>query len=72
MIDYPTRDLYNRAMLPSDPYMLFSAVNMKLRDSGVPLEDLCEDEDISAEEVKAKLLKIGYVYDETRRTFVPM
>ena len=59
-------------MLPSDPYMLFSAVNMKLRDSGVSLEDLCEDEDISSEEVKAKLLGIGYVYDEIRRTFVPM
>ena len=59
-------------MLPNDPYMLFSAVNMKLRDSGATLGELCEEEDISAEEVKAKLLKIGYVYDETRRTFVAL
>ena len=72
MIDYSAREGYNRAMLPNDPYMLFSAVNMKLRDGALSLEELCDEEDISAEEVKAKLAAIGYVYDESRRTFVAM
>ena len=52
--------------------MLLSAVNMKLRDTQKSLDELCEDEEISVEELKVKLLKIGYRYDEGRRTFAPM
>ena len=59
-------------MLPKDPYMLISAVNMKLRDSGLTLEELCEEEDISLEEVVANLARIGYCYDEKRRAVVAM
>ena len=59
-------------MLPNDSYMLLSAINMKLRDSAMTLDELCIEEDASLEEVKEKLLRIGYVYDETRRTFVAM
>ena len=59
-------------MLPKDPFMLLSAVNMKLRDTEQSLDELCEDEETSSEEVKATLLKIGYRYDEGRRTFAPM
>lgn len=59
-------------MLPKDAFMLLSAVNMKLRDGDKSLDELCEDEETSSEEVKAKLLKIGYVYDERRRTFIAM
>ncbi len=72
MIDARAALLYNGAMLPNDPYILLSAVNMKLRDSDLPLDELCSDEDTSAEEVKGKLAKIGYFYDETRRTFAAM
>ena len=57
-------------MLPNDPYMLFSIVNMKLRDSGLSLDELCEEEDISAEEITEKLARIGYIYDENSRKFV--
>ena len=59
-------------MLPNDPFMLLSAVNMKLRDGNQSLDELCEDEELSAEEVKEKLSGIGYVYDERRRTFIPL
>ena len=72
MIDYPFGAGYNRAMLPNDPYILFSAVNMKLCDSALTLDELCYEEDVSAEEITAKLAAIGYVYDEKRRTFVAM
>ena len=57
-------------MLPGDPYMLLSAINMKLRDSALTLDELCEEEDVSFEEITQKLLRIGYVYDETRRMFI--
>ena len=66
--DFSTR--YNRAMLPNDPYILFSAINMKLRDGGLTLDELCEEEDISVEEVIEKLAEIGYIYDEKARKFV--
>ncbi len=70
MIDERAVSGYNRAMLPSDPYMLLSAVNMKLRDSDSSLEELCADEDASLEEVIDKLKKIGYSYDEEQRKFI--
>lgn len=57
-------------MLPNDPYMLLSAVNMKLRDGGCSLEELCENEDASLEEVVEKLSSIGYTYNEEQRKFI--
>ena len=59
-------------MLPSDPYMLLSTINMKLRDGALSLDELCEEENVSTEEVLAKLERIGYIYDEKRRAFVAM
>lgn len=70
MIDAGAADGYNKGMLPNDPYMLLSAVNMKLRDGGISLEELCAEEDISREEITGKLRKIGYFYDEARRKFI--
>ena len=70
MIDGRAVSGYNGAMLPNDPYMLLSAVNMKLRDGNSSLEDLCSDEDASLEEVIKKLSKIGYTYDEKQRKFI--
>ena len=59
-------------MLPNDSYMLLSAINMKLRDSALSLDELCEDEDVSLEEITEKLERIGYVYDEKSRRFIAM
>ena len=56
-------------MLPSDPIMLLSAVNMKLRDHYASLAALCEDEDISREELEKKLSEIGYTYDAEMNRF---
>ena len=56
-------------MLPNDPVMLLSAVNMKLRDGYASLDALCEDEDISRAELEEKLAGIGYFYDETANRF---
>lgn len=57
-------------MLPQDPVMLLSAVNMKLRDRYHSLEDLCEDLDVSREEICDKLSAIEYHYDASRNQFV--
>ena len=55
-------------MLPSDPIMLLSFVNMKLRDRYASLDALCEDMDESKDAIVAKLAEVGYEYDpETNR-----
>lgn len=56
-------------MLPNDPAMLLSFVNMKLRDQYKSLDDMCEDLDVSADDIKAKLATIGYEYDESQKAF---
>ena len=70
MIDGSAVSGYNGIMLPNDPYMLLSAVNMKLRDGVASLEDLCAEEGVSLETVVGKLKNIGYSYDEERRKFI--
>ena len=57
-------------MLPSDPVILLSAVNTKLRDFYSDLADLCAGEDISQETLEEKLAAIGYAYDPERNQFV--
>lgn len=57
-------------MIPNDPIMLLSYVNLKLRDYYSSLEAMCEDLDISAEETEAKLGSIGYYYDSQKNQFV--
>lgn len=57
-------------MLPSDPIMLLSVVNMKLRDSYASLDALCDDLDVSEEEITAALAGIGYAYSKERNQFV--
>ena len=57
-------------MLPNDPIMLLSAVNMKLRDSYPSLDALCEDMDVSRDEIIRKLAEGGYEYSEERNQFI--
>ena len=47
-------------MLPNDPIMLLSAVNMKLRDRYPTLDALCDDLDVSRAELEEKLAAVGY------------
>ena len=57
-------------MIPNDPVMLLSFVNMKLRDKYASLDDMCEDLDISSTEVIEKLGKIDYHYDVEKNQFI--
>ena len=57
-------------MLPSDPIMLLSVVNMKLRDSYASLAALCDDLNVSEEEIVSRLAEVGYAYSKERNQFV--
>lgn len=56
-------------MLPKDPAMLLSFINMKLTDQYDSLESLCDDLDVSQDEVIQTLQKIDYIYDEQLNQF---
>lgn len=56
-------------MLPQDPVMLLSVINMKLRDAYNSLEALCDDLDVSQDEIIEKLKIIDYVYDRDANQF---
>lgn len=57
-------------MLPNDPIMLLSAINMKLRDTYASLDALCEDLDVSRAELEEKLAAVGYAYDAAQNRFI--
>lgn len=57
-------------MIPSDPVILLSYVNLKLRDFYGNLSALCDDLDVREEEIIRKLASIDYHYDEERNQFV--
>lgn len=56
-------------MIPSDPAMLLSYINMKLRDQYSSLDELCDDLDISKQEIVEKLKTINYIYDNEKNQF---
>ena len=55
--------------LPQDPMMLFSAVNMLLRDTYSNLDEMCEKEDIDKESLLKKLADAGFEYSEEHNKF---
>ena len=55
--------------LPKDPVMLLSAINLKLRDYYKSLDELCEDLNISRDELEMKLKQIDYEYDADANQF---
>ena len=56
--------------LPKDPILLFSVVNMKLRDFYSSLDALCDDLDEDKNEITERLSAAGYTYDEDLNQFV--
>ena len=57
-------------MIPKDPVMLLSFINLKLRDFYSSLDALCEDLDVEKAEIVKKLAGIDYRYDASRNQFV--
>ena len=57
-------------MIPQDPVMLLSFINLKLRDFYGSLKQLCDDLDVNEQEIRDKLASIDYHYNEERNQFV--
>ena len=57
-------------MIPQDPAMLLSFINLKLRDYYSDLDKLCDDLDIDRTEIEDKLSAIDYHYDKEKNQFV--
>lgn len=57
-------------MIPKDPNMLLSYVNLKLRDYYSDLDTMCDDMDVSKAEIIDKLSSISYFYDGKSNQFI--
>lgn len=55
--------------VPNDPVILFSYLNTLLRDKYPSLDSLCEDMELSKEEILQKLSAVGFRYDEENNRF---
>ncbi len=55
--------------IPSDPDMLLSLINTKLRDEYSSLDDLCDSLDIEKGRILEILEPAGYKYDESQNQF---
>lgn len=55
--------------LPNDPMMLFSFINMKLRDNYSSLDGLCEDLQVNKKSLLTKLKDAGFEYSPEHNKF---
>lgn len=55
--------------IPQDPMMLYSYINMKLRDEYASLDELCEDLDLDRGGIEQTLLNAGFGYSEEYNKF---
>ena len=55
--------------IPSDPMMLFSFINMKLRDEFSSLDELCATLGIEREWLEDKLSSVGFEYSPENNKF---
>ncbi|MCI9034607.1 MAG: DUF4250 domain-containing protein [Lachnospiraceae bacterium] len=57
-------------MIPKDPVMLLSFMNLKLRDFYTSLEAFCEDTGEDYFAITEKLATIDYYYNQEKNQFV--
>lgn len=57
------------AQLPEDINMLFSFINMKLRDEYSSLDELCSELDIDKQWLIDKLAQAGFEYNQQQNKF---
>lgn len=58
-------------MLPREPHLMLSIINLKLRDYYSSLEELCDDLEDDPDEIKTILEQIGYYYQPVENQFKP-
>lgn len=54
----------------TDPNILLSYINTKLRDNYSNLDELCEDLDLNKEEINTKLNNIDYYYEQKENKYI--
>ena len=57
-------------MIPKDPVMLLSFLNLKLRDFYKSDEEMYDDLELDRKETEEKLAGIGYFYDKEKNKFI--
>ena len=57
-------------MIPKEPAMLLSFVNLKLRVYILNLDVFCEEYEVDKDEIIQKLASIDYHYDKEKNQFV--
>lgn len=55
--------------LPQDPMMLFSVINMKLRDEYPSLDALCHGMDVDRQQLESRLAAAGFEYSRQYNKF---
>lgn len=55
--------------LPKDLMMLFSVINMKLRDEYVSLDELCDSMGVDRQMLCERLAEAGFEYSEEHNKF---
>ena len=55
--------------IPKDPFMLYSYINMMLRDKFDSLEEFCNINDADPDEIIEKLKAAGFEYDAELNQF---
>lgn len=55
--------------LPSDPMILYSFINMKLRDEYTSLDALCADMDVDKSSLLETLAEVGFEYNQENNKF---
>ena len=55
--------------LPNDPMILFSRVNMLLRDNYQSLDELCDDMHVKRQDIETKLADAGFEYNVKNNKF---
>src|SRR5699024_7734923 len=69
-LHFPFSFLKGAPMIPSDPIILLSYVNTKLRDRDKDLATFCRKEETDQDALCRKLAEVGYTYNPTRNQFV--
>lgn len=55
-----------------DSYILLSWVNMKLRDEFDSLQSLCEENELTQDDIINRLKSVGYKYSEKTNQFISL
>ncbi|MDE7166873.1 MAG: DUF4250 domain-containing protein [Bacteroidaceae bacterium] len=55
--------------LPQDPMLLYSVVNMMLRDRYNSLDELCDDLNVNRAQLEKRLAEVGFEYSASNNKF---